>query len=347
MEDRSGMRLLGFVGLIASGALLLQAEDFSLKQFALGTVITLHTTLTSDGKEARLIATAKNESGAPILHAKICILSAAMQTGCLFELWNTKSWAPGTEMTWNVTTSVKISNLAHNASLSEFDGGNVSQQSAPTSKAPVPPPGPIQNRPTTDQSSPETLTNDTVIKLTKAGLGDGVIIGMIGTQPGSYSRGSADIIKMKEAGVSDKVIATILNTKAEPSGNPLPRQLHIEDNSKLYIESMASNLNEFIAAEIVKQKLPVQLVLEEKDADYILTGFSQRTEVKWYDVVSGSIVGGKDRLEASAKLVRVKDKTFIWAGESGDRSLIFGGLKRGGQRKLAERIVGKMRQDLF
>jgi len=81
--------------------------------------------------------------------------------------------------------------------------------------------------------------------------------------------------------------------------------------------------------------------------NYILTGLSQKTEVKWYDVVSGSIVGGKDRMEASAKMVRVKDRTFVWAGESGDRSLIFGALKRGGQRKLAERIVSKMKQDLF
>jgi TolB-like protein len=85
----------------------------------------------------------------------------------------------------------------------------------------------------------------------------------------------------------------------------------------------------------------------KKDADYILTGLSQRTEVKWYDVVSCSIVGGKDRLEASARVIRVKDKTFVWAGESGDRSLIFGALKRGGQRKLAERIVSKLKQDLF
>src|ERR1039457_7289027 len=97
-------------------------------------------------------------------------------------------------------------------------------------------------------------------------------------------------------------------------------QTGIEENSRLFIAPMTSNLNEFIAAEAVKQKLPVTIVLEEKDADYILSGFSQRTEVKWYDVISGSVVGGKDRLEATAKLVRVKDKTFVWAGESGDRS---------------------------
>ena len=123
--------------------------------------------------------------------------------------------------------------------------------------------------------------------------------------------------------------------------------MRVEINSRLYIGQMEENLDNFIAAEVIKQKLPMKLVLDERDADYILTGLSQKTEVKWYDVVSGSIVGGKDRMEVSAKMVRVKDRTFVWAGESGDRSLIFGALKRGGQRKLAERIVSKMKQDLF
>ena len=68
------MRSLGFAAVIAFSVLLLQAEDFTLKHFALGPVITLHTTLSHEGKGARLIATAKNESGAPIRHAKICIL---------------------------------------------------------------------------------------------------------------------------------------------------------------------------------------------------------------------------------------------------------------------------------
>lgn len=168
------MKSVGFAGAMALGALLLQAEDFTLEHLALGPVITLHTTLTNEGKRARLIATAKNESGAPIQHAKICILSAAFTKGCLFELWNTQPWAPGVELTWNMTTSVRMSSLAHTASLSEFDGGNAVAQPAQTTTTPppaaVPPPAPIQSRPTPDQSPPETLTNETVIKLVKAGL---------------------------------------------------------------------------------------------------------------------------------------------------------------------------------
>ena len=331
--------------MIAISVGLLRGEDFRLNFLGMEP-ITLHTTLTYEGKGERLIAVAKNESGAEIQHAKICVVSVAAQKDCLFELWNTAPWVAGAELNWNATATKKVSSLSHFASIEEFDSG----------EPPDPVPSRLANTRTSDLSSrpaqtppqePEILTNETVIKLAKAGLGDDVIINMISRQPGSYSHGSADIIKLKEAGVSDRVIAAVLNSKAAPSDTALPRQTRIENNSKIFIAPMESNLDEFIAAEIVKQKVPVELVVEERDAEYVLTGFSQKTEVKWYDVISGSIVGGKDRLEASAKLIRVKDKTFIWAGESGDRSLIFGALKRGGQRKLAERIVGKLKQDLF
>jgi hypothetical protein len=38
---------------------------------------------------------------------------------------------------------------------------------------------------------------------------------------------------------------------------------------------------------------------------------------------------------------------MVWAGEAGDRSLWYGGWKRGGERKVAERIVRQMKKDLF
>jgi hypothetical protein len=38
---------------------------------------------------------------------------------------------------------------------------------------------------------------------------------------------------------------------------------------------------------------------------------------------------------------------MIWAGEAGDRSLWWGGIKRGGQRKVADRIVKEMKRNLW
>ncbi len=56
---------------------------------------------------------------------------------------------------------------------------------------------------------------------------------------------------------------------------------------------------------------------------------------------------GKDKNEGNVQVLSVKDKTLVWAGEAGDRSLWFGSFKRGGQRKVADRIVSQMKKDLF
>ncbi len=120
-------------------------------------------------------------------------------------------------------------------------------------------------------------------------------------------------------------------------------QTKVPEGSKIFIAPMDGNLHGFIAPEIVKKKLPVLVVMEEKDADFILTGASIKGDDKWYHTV----FGGKDKNEGNVQLISVKDKTMVWAGEAGDRSLWWGSLSRGGQRKVADRLVKKMKKDLF
>lgn len=102
-------------------------------------------------------------------------------------------------------------------------------------------------------------------------------------------------------------------------------------------------LHGFIAPEIIKKKVPLVVITDEKDAEYILTGASIKGDDKWYH----SVFGGKDKSEGNVQLVSVKDKQMVWAGEAGDRSMWWGGLRRGGQRKVADRIVKQMKKDLF
>lgn len=113
--------------------------------------------------------------------------------------------------------------------------------------------------------------------------------------------------------------------------------------SKIYITPMEGQLDGFIAPEIIKQKVPVTVVLTEGEADFVLVGASIKADDKWYHVA----FGGKDKNEGNVRLLNVKEKSMVWAGEAGDRSLLYGGLKRGGQRKVAERIVNKMKKDCF
>jgi hypothetical protein len=117
----------------------------------------------------------------------------------------------------------------------------------------------------------------------------------------------------------------------------------VPEGAKIFIAPMQGDLHPFIAAEVVKKKLPVVVVTDEKEADFILAGASIKGDDKWYH----SVFGGKDKNEGSVQLLNVKDKTMVWAGEAGDRSLMWGGLRRGGQRKVADRIVNKMKKELF
>jgi hypothetical protein len=60
----------------------------------------------------------------------------------------------------------------------------------------------------------QPLTNDSIVKLVKAGLGGDTIISIVNTQPGEYSMGADDIIALKRAGVSEKVITAMLRRSA-------------------------------------------------------------------------------------------------------------------------------------
>jgi hypothetical protein len=118
---------------------------------------------------------------------------------------------------------------------------------------------------------------------------------------------------------------------------------HSLAGKKIFIAPMKGDLHPFIAAEIVEKKLPVVVVTDKKKAEYILAGSFIKGDGRWYHTA----LGVTDENEGSIQLINVKDKTLVWAGGAGDRSLFLGGWSRGGQRKVADRIVNKMKKDLF
>jgi hypothetical protein len=63
-----------------------------------------------------------------------------------------------------------------------------------------------------------TLTNEAILKMSKAGLSEEIILGTIKAQPGQYSTGPDDLIALKSAGVSDKIIAGMLEKSAVGGG---------------------------------------------------------------------------------------------------------------------------------
>jgi hypothetical protein len=57
----------------------------------------------------------------------------------------------------------------------------------------------------------QQLNNQAIIQLHNAGLTDETILHMIDSQPGQYSTGVKDVIALKQAGISEKVIRALLN----------------------------------------------------------------------------------------------------------------------------------------
>jgi hypothetical protein len=75
------------------------------------------------------------------------------------------------------------------------------QVSDPTSDGPTQPSG--------DVSKPHFIDNDTILRMARAGLDDTVIIQTIQTQPGRYDTSPDDLIALKNAGLSQQVIAAM------------------------------------------------------------------------------------------------------------------------------------------
>lgn len=120
-------------------------------------------------------------------------------------------------------------------------------------------------------------------------------------------------------------------------------QVKVSPGSKIFVAPMDGEFNDLLATEIVKRKLPVSVVTDELAADFIITGKVSKSGDKWYN----SALGGKDQTEGSVRLVSVKDKQLVWVGEAGDKGVLWGSLSKSGQGKLAERLVAKMKKDLF
>jgi hypothetical protein len=60
-------------------------------------------------------------------------------------------------------------------------------------------------------SAPKVLTNDSIMKMVKVGLGDDLIVQTINAQPGHYTTDADALVSLKEAGVSDRVINSMVN----------------------------------------------------------------------------------------------------------------------------------------
>ena len=101
---------------------------------------------------------------------------------------------------------------------------------------------------------------------------------------------------------------------------------------------MAHDLDKYIRQEILKQmKERVVIVVNKDDADGILTGVDEEQGNR----LTGRYLGLHDVAKGTLSLLDRDGKILLWSDDAGDQSLMFTSLKKGGQRKVAQRLVGK------
>ena len=127
---------------------------------------------------------------------------------------------------------------------------------------------------------------------------------------------------------------------------PAFAQQSLTSIKKIFVDKMTNDLDQYIRAEFTKQmKGKVVIVLDKADADAILTGVSDEKKGTGA-AITGRYLGLHDNASAAVTLLDKNEKTVLWSDEAGDRSLLFGAMKRGGQRKVADRIVSKLKKAL-
>ena len=113
---------------------------------------------------------------------------------------------------------------------------------------------------------------------------------------------------------------------------------------KVFIAPMESGLNEFLTAALIQEKVPIDIIVADDGAEYVIRGTAVKGENKWYDTVFGN---EKDRNQASVTILRASDKSIVWAGSAGDKSIWFPAWAKGGQRKVAERLAKAIKKNYF
>jgi hypothetical protein len=110
--------------------------------------------------------------------------------------------------------------------------------------------------------------------------------------------------------------------------------------AKLFIQEMDGGLKGFLVAELTKKKVPVTVVLDEASAEFVMTGAGSERKTSWHE---GWLSTKNDVASGSVMIFSKADKSLVWAEEAGDRSLLWGSLARGGQRKVASRIADRLK----
>jgi hypothetical protein len=88
-----------------------------------------------------------------------------------------------------------------------------------------------------------------------------------------------------------------------------PAAHHVKPNSKVFIEPM-SGFETYLMAAMVKKQVPVTIVSDRAQAEYVLGGVSEDEKAGWAKTI---FVSGRSHATASVNLKEAKTGSLVWA----------------------------------
>jgi len=143
------------------------------------------------------------------------------------------------------------------------------------------------------------------------------------------------LLNLRHYALSCALIVSVTALLTAGENRTIPR------NAKIFIEEMAEDLDGYIRAELVNKKVPLSIVLKREDAHIVMAGSSTGNEKRsWHE---GWLTSERDHSTGNVMIFDRASKSMLWACEAGDRSLWWGAMARGGQRKVASRLMDKLK----
>jgi hypothetical protein len=194
------------------------------------------------------------------------------------------------------------------------------------------------------------MNNDSVIRMAKAGLGEDLIIQTINTQPGQYSTDADSLVALKTAGLSDRVVAAMMNKSRRQLTSVPEKPIVLSDVNEIgvYYKDRAGRwtaiepeivhiksggfVKSTVTHGIIKQdhngrvngresalelKRPIEILLYAPEgvsaSEYDFIRFRLNSDNREFRVLTGGVfhsTGGADRDEVPFKPVKTAPRTY-------------------------------------
>jgi len=146
--------------------------------------------------------------------------------------------------------------------------------------------------------------------------------------PGAEPTPPANASEGEPARPVDSAPAPVPKPEPQPPAPAAASAKTLQDVRRIFVEKMPDQLDAYVKSEIDKQLFGrVRLVSRREDADAVFQGDRSETT-------------------GTATLTDASGTTVFWKDEVGDKSSLLGITRRGGPRKLAERLVDSLKKKM-